>query len=61
MEKTFMPDKLLTKQEASAYLAVSRRTVDRFRQKGLLPAVKVGHVVRFALADLDDFLRRHRR
>ena len=55
-----MPDKLLTKQEASAYLAVSPRTVDRFRQKRLLPAVKVGNVVRFVQADLEDFLKRHR-
>jgi len=49
---------LLTTQEAAAYLQVSPRTIRRWRQKHVLPYVRIGtgktkhRSVRFRLEDL---------
>ena len=46
----------LTKREAADYLRVSERTLDRYRTKGLVRAVKgLGKVV-FRPQDLEEFL-----
>lgn len=44
----------LTADEAAEYLQVTRRTLDRYREAGLLAAYRVGpRAVRFRAADLD--------
>ena len=47
---------LLTKREAAGYLGVSVRTLDRLRQQKLILALKIRRLVRFRVADLDEFL-----
>lgn len=48
----------LTADEAADYLQVTRRTLDRYRAEGLLPAYRVGpRSVRFRAADLDALAR----
>jgi excisionase family DNA binding protein len=45
----------LTADEASEYLQVTVRTLDRYREAGLLPAYRLGgkRAVRFRTSDLD--------
>jgi excisionase family DNA binding protein len=44
----------LTADEAAEYLQVTRRTLDRYRTEGRIPAYRVGpRAVRFKRADLD--------
>jgi excisionase family DNA binding protein len=50
------PDLLLTTSQVAESFAVSVSTVRRLRRAGELRAVRVGHAVRFRLADVHDFL-----
>ena len=50
---------LLVKKEAAAYLRCSQRSIDRYRNFGLLKAVKLRGRVLFRLEDLEAVLRRH--
>jgi excisionase family DNA binding protein len=52
--------RLRTKKEAAKFLGVSEPTIDRFRNQGNLPFVKIGIQVRFTDADLADFVTRCR-
>ena len=55
-------DRLLTEKEAAQFLGVSVRTLQNWRRKGIGPKwYKVGRLVRYARADLYDFLRYARR
>jgi len=47
---------LLSRCEASAYLAISPRKLDQLVADGDLPRVKIGSCVRFEHADLDAFI-----
>lgn len=48
----------LTSDEASEYLQVTRRTLDRYRAEGRLPAYRIGQrAIRFKRADLDALAR----
>ena len=44
----------LTADEAADYLQVTRRTLDRYREAGILAALRVGpRAVRFRISDRD--------
>lgn len=47
---------LLTRREASEYLAISPRKLDSLVADGELPRVKIGTSVRFEQSDLDAFI-----
>lgn len=47
---------MLTRDLAAAYLAVSKRTLDRLVQAGELPAYRIGGHRRFRLDDIDSFV-----
>jgi predicted DNA-binding transcriptional regulator AlpA len=49
---------LLNKKAAAQALGVSPVTVDRLRRSGSLPYRKIGSMVRFIPADIDDFIQR---
>lgn len=52
-----MEDKLLTRKEAAGILNVSERTLDAYRQQGLIKAVKLrGYTVRIRESELRRFL-----
>ena len=53
------PQPLLTKAQVAELLNVSTRTVDRWTDQGLLPAVKMpsGHAVRYRREDVDAIMR----
>jgi len=38
--------------EAAAFLAVSRRTFERWKEAGLIPHIRMGRVLRYRKADL---------
>lgn len=44
----------------SEYLGVGMRTVNEFLDQGLIPAYKLGRVIRMKRADLDAFLEANR-
>ncbi|WP_373278165.1 helix-turn-helix domain-containing protein [Zhihengliuella halotolerans] len=46
-----------TRKEAATRAKCSPRTIDRWIQAGILPAAKVGKVVRVNLHDVDRILR----
>ena len=46
--------------QAAEYLGVSERTVWGLRAKGKISAVRIGRLVFFPKAELDDFIERHR-
>jgi Helix-turn-helix domain len=50
---------LLVKKEAAAYLRCSQRRIDRYRNLGLVKAVKLRGRVLFRLEDLEAMLRKH--
>ena len=50
------PAWLLTPQEAAERLKVTDRTVYTWTKRGLLPAFKIGLVVRYTVADLERFI-----
>lgn len=46
--------------QAADYLDISRRTLDRWRQVGLVSCVKVGgRLVRYRRRDLDEMMSKH--
>ncbi|NOY41267.1 MAG: helix-turn-helix domain-containing protein [Planctomycetes bacterium] len=53
---TTTPRHLLSRREASTYLAISPRKLDSLTADGSLPRVKIGSCVRFEQADLDAFI-----
>jgi len=53
-------DRLFTETEAAEFLGTSVRSLQRFWATRQIAAVKVGRKVRFARADLDDFVAAHR-
>lgn len=49
-------DRLLTFEDLTEVLSVSRRTAIRLRDNGSIPAVKIGRSVRFRLSDVERFI-----
>jgi excisionase family DNA binding protein len=47
---------MLTRDSAAAYLAVSKRTLDRLVQAGELRAYRIGGHRRFRIEDIDSFI-----
>lgn len=47
---------MLTRDGAAAYLAVSKRTLDRLVQAGDLPTYRIGGHRRFRIEDIDSFV-----
>ena len=56
------PDQLLTTEQAAKRLGVKRSTLEVWRtsKRYGLPYVKVGRLVKYQRADLDEFLARRR-
>jgi excisionase family DNA binding protein len=55
-----MPEtELLTKQEIAARVRASTRTIDNWRKKLGMPHRKVGHLIRFSLAEVLDWLKKN--
>lgn len=52
---------LLSSREASRLLSVSPRTLWQWRKTGCIPYVRVGRVVRFSRAALEDWIARQSR
>lgn len=52
--------KLLTPDEASALLKVTRRTVYKLIKGGELPAIRIGGLLRVSEDQLDDFIAQSR-
>lgn len=50
----------MTVTEAAKFLNVSRRQLYYLLEREGLPAVRVGARLRFSLAELEEFLERHR-
>jgi len=48
---------LLSRSEAAERLAVSKSTIYRLIRSGELPAYKVGHGIRVAQTDLENYIR----
>jgi excisionase family DNA binding protein len=51
---------LLRKRELAEKLAISKRTLDVWMQKGRIPFLKVGRSVRFRLSDVLEKLNTYR-
>jgi excisionase family DNA binding protein len=52
--------RMLTREDTAAYLAVSKRTLDRLVQAGDIPAYRIGGHRRFRMEDLDSFITSRR-
>lgn len=55
-EATLAPP-LLTRDATAAYLAVSKRTLDRLVQAGEIPVYRISGHRRFRIADIEQFIR----
>ena len=51
---------MLTREDTAAYLAVSKRTLDRLVQAGDIPAYRIGGHRRFRIDDIDSFITSRR-
>lgn len=40
-------ERLLTREQAAAYLQISTKTLDRYIKNGNLKPIRVGHLIRF--------------
>lgn len=49
----------LNTAQAAEKLAVTPRTLQNYRDKGLIPYSQFGHEIRYLESDLDQFLRDH--
>jgi excisionase family DNA binding protein len=47
---------MLTRDDTAAYLAVSKRTLDRLVRAGEIPAYRIGGHRRFRIEDIDSFV-----
>lgn len=58
---TAVAHEMLTRPEAAAYLGVKVPTLAAWKSTGRygLPCVKVGRLVKYRRADLDEFIRRN--
>jgi excisionase family DNA binding protein len=50
-------DAFVTPRETAGFLRVGTRTVHRWRKKGLLSAIRLGHSWRFLRSDIERLLR----
>ncbi len=55
-EQTFEP-MLLTPRQAARVLNVSERTLWQRTKDGMIPAIKIGHLVRYSPDDLRNWIR----
>jgi excisionase family DNA binding protein len=53
---TALANDLLTKKDCAALLHVTERTIDNLRERGQLPFVKLGAIVRFRRSDIEGVL-----
>ena len=53
-------DRLLTQRDVAAYFKVTRRTIENWRDKGWLPFIRLGGVIRFKPSDLQRVVERRR-
>ena len=52
--------KLLSREDAAAYLGISVRTLDRLRAEGKMSFVRLGGRVSYLPSDLDAYVERNR-
>ena len=57
MNQTTIPPRLIKPKEAANYLAISERKLWQLTKDRIVPAVRMGHSVRYDPADLDLFIR----
>ena len=55
-ENALQASPMLTREDTAAYLAVSKRTLDRLVQAGEIPAYRIGGHRRFRIEDIDSFV-----
>jgi len=62
MRKTKSHDDLLSIEDIELEYKIKRRTIDRWREKGLNPPVKSGkkNIVRIVRKDLEDYIKKNR-
>lgn len=56
-ERDGYPTALLDAYEAAAYLAISRDALKKLVQSGAIPHIRMGSAVRYAVADIHEFLK----
>lgn len=57
--KGTLPERLLNKKGVAALLGINPRTVDNWIYQRFIPHLKIGGVVRFRPADIEQFLEKH--
>jgi excisionase family DNA binding protein len=55
-----VPRRLLDRKETAAYLAISDRHLWAITDRGDLPCIKLGRTVRYAIEDIEAYLKRSR-
>jgi len=57
--QTSLELKWLDHQDVCKILNISKRTLDKYRERGMLPYSKIGGKVFYRLSDIDDYLNNH--
>lgn len=52
---------LVPSRDAAQMLAISERTLWQLRQNGEIPFLRIGKLVRYPVADLEDWIARNRK
>ncbi|MGI6125320.1 MAG: helix-turn-helix domain-containing protein [Acetivibrionales bacterium] len=52
--------KLINSRDAARYLCISERTLWQLSSDGKLPTVRIGRMVRFDVADLNEFIAKQK-
>lgn len=58
MSKSKVKQELFSETEVAAMLGVSTKTLGRWRDKGMITWLQMGHKRRYRRSDIDEFLNR---
>ena len=58
-EKDQMIGKWLSIEDVCRLLMISKRTLQSYRDRGILPFVQISRKIYFKASDLDDYMERH--
>jgi MerR family transcriptional regulator, repressor of the yfmOP operon len=51
--------KLLSSEEVCSLLMISKRTLQSYRDRGILPFSQIGRKIYYKASDIDEYLNRH--
>ncbi|HPR74255.1 MAG TPA: helix-turn-helix domain-containing protein [Bacteroidales bacterium] len=58
-KESFLSKQWLTSEEVCRQLSISKRTLQSYRDRGILPYAQIGRKIYYKASDVDDYLDAH--